>query len=285
MGDLLGALGQGYMQRAIVAGLLVGLICPAIGLFLVLRRLSLIGDGLGHVSFAGVAAGWLIGVYPLFSAAVFAIVGALGIERLRSWRREYGDLALAIVFYSGIALGVVLTSLSRRMTVNLFGYLFGSILTVTELDLLVIGGAGAFVLGTLALLGKELFALAYDEDVARVAGLPVRRLNYLIVLLAALTVVAALRVVGILLVAGLLVVPVAASLQVARSFRATLSWAMAFGVSSVLAGLLASYLIDLAPGGAIVLTSVLIFVLAAAGREIVNRRQRRQASHPLLPKP
>ena len=275
MDDLFIALQQGYLQRAILAGLLVGLTCPAIGLFLVLRRLSLIGDGLGHVSFAGVAAGWLTGIYPLFSAAALAALGAIGIERLRSWRREYGDLALAIVFYSGIALGVVLTSLARRVNVSLFGYLFGSILTVTELDLVVIGVAGALVLGTLALLGKELFALAYDEDVARVSGLPVGPLNYLIVLLAAVTVVAALRVVGILLVAGLLVIPVAASLQVARSFRATLAIAMICGVTSVLIGLLGAYLFDLAPGGAIVLTAVLIFLLAVAGRELTSRRRRR----------
>ena len=277
MEDLLAALQQGYLQRAILAGLLVGLTCPAIGLFLVLRRLSLIGHGLGHVSFAGVAAGWLAGIYPLISAAALAVLGAIGIERLRSWRREYGDLALAIVFYSGIALGVVLTSLARQVNLNLFGYLFGSILTVTELDLVVIGLAGALVLGALALLGKELFALAYDEDVARVSGVPVGPLNYLIVLLAALTVVAALRVVGILLVAGLLVIPVAASLQIARSFRATLAVAMIFGVASVLLGLLGAYVFDLAPGGAIVLVGILIFLLAAAGRELAARRPRRQS--------
>lgn len=263
MNDFLAVLEQGYMQRAILAGLLVGLTCPAIGLFLVLRRLSLIGDGLGHVSFAGVAAGWLIGIHPLISAAIFAVAGALGIERLRAWHREHGDLGLAIIFYAGIALGVVLTSLSRRLTVNLLGYLFGSILTVGDLDLIIIGAAGGLVLIALFLLGKELFALALDEDVARVSGIPATALNYLIVLLAALTVVAALRVVGILLVAGMLVIPVAASLQLARSFRATQVLALGFGVASVLIGLIASYFLDLAPGGAIVLTAVLIFLLAA----------------------
>ncbi len=260
------------MQRALLAGLVVGATCPVIGVYLVLRRLSLIGDGLGHVSFAGVAAGWLAGVYPLLSAAMFAILGAVAIERLRSWRREYGDLALAMVFYSGIALGVVLTSLSRRMNVSLFGYLFGSILTVTQLDLIVISVAGGSVLAILTLLHKELFTLAYDEDLARVSGLPTGFLNYLVVILTAVTVVAALRVVGILLVAGLLVIPVSASLQLARSFRATLTYAILFGVLSVLLGLLAAYVFDLAPGGAIILTAVLTFLLATSVRGVGARR-------------
>lgn len=275
MTDLWAVLQQGYMQRAILAGLIVGITCPVIGLFLVLRRLSLIGDGLGHVAFAGVAAGWLVGLYPLISAAILAVLGALGIERMRSWRRDYGDLSLAMVFYSGIALGAVLTSLSRRLTVALLGYLFGSILTVTETDLIIIGLASATVLIAVWLFGKELFAVAYDEDIARVSGLPVARLNYLIVFLAAITVVAALRVVGILLVAGMLVIPVAASLQIARGFAWTMSLSIVFGVASVLAGLLAAYSFDLAPGGAIVTTAILLFILSSIGREIVARRHRR----------
>ncbi len=274
MESLIEAIGQGYMQRAILAGLVVGVVCPAVGVYLVLRRLSLVGDGLGHASFAGVAGAWLLGIYPLLGAAVFAVLGAVGIERLRSWRREYGDLALAIVFYSGIALGVVLTSLSRRMSANLFGYLFGSILTVTSLDLLVISVTGAAVLAVLMLVRGELFALAYDEDLARVSGLPVGALNYLVVVLAAVTVVAALRVVGILLVAGMLVIPVAASLQLARSFRQTMIYAVAFGVVSVLGGLLSSYLLDLAPGGTIVLAAVLGFLAAALGRRAGSHRRR-----------
>lgn len=272
MGQFIDALGQGYMQRAILAGLVVGVVCPAIGVYLVLRRLSLIGDGLGHASFAGVAGAWLFGIYPLLGAAVFALLGAVVIERLRSWRRDYGDLALAIVFYSGIALGVVLTGLSRRMNANLFGYLFGSILTVTRLDLLVIVTTGVAVLALLTLVRGELFALAYDEDLARVSGLPVSALNYLVVVLAAATVVAALRVVGILLVAGMLVIPVAASLQVARSFRQTMLYAVVFGVASVLAGLFGSYMLDLAPGGAIVLAAVLSFLAASLAGRVGRRR-------------
>lgn len=260
------------MQRAIVAGILVGLVCPAIGVYVVLRRLSLIGDGLGHLSFAGIAAGWLAGIAPLLGAAIFAVAGALGIERLRTWRRDSADLSLAIIFYAGIALGVVLTGLARRMNVNLFGYLFGSILTVSEADLVLIAIAALTVLAALALFSKELLAVTYDEDVARASGLPVSALNYLVLVLAALTVVAALRVVGILLVAGLLVIPVAASLQIARSFRATLLYATGFGVASVLLGLVSAFLLDLAPGGSIVLAAILLFLLAGAAQRLSAAR-------------
>ncbi|MBI2912023.1 MAG: metal ABC transporter permease [Chloroflexi bacterium] len=271
MDQLLAVLQQSYMQRAIIAGLLVGVTCPAIGLYLVLRRLSLIGDGFGHLSFAGVAAGWLLGVYPLITAAAFAIIGGIGIERLRSWRRDSGDMALAIVFYAGISMGVVLAGLSRHLNANLLSYLFGSILTVTELDLAVIAGAALLVLVSLTLLQKELFAISYDEEGAKVAGLPVTTLNYLLVILAGLTVVASLRVVGIILVAGLLVIPVAASLLLGRSFRATLAWAMVFGGGSALIGLMASYLLDLAPGGAIILTAILLFLIVGATRGVLAR--------------
>lgn len=266
-----------FMRLALATGAIVGVLAPAVGFFLVQRQLSLIGDGIGHVAFAGVAAGWLVGIYPLISAAILAVLGALGIERMRSWRRDYGDLSLAIVFYSGIALGVVLTSLSRRLTVALLGYLFGSILTVTETDLLIIGAASAAVLIAVWLFGKEMFAVAYDEDIARVSGLPVTWLNYLIVFLAAITVVASLRVVGILLVAGMLVIPVAAALQIARSFTAALTLAVGFGITSVLAGLAAAYALDLAPGGAIVSTAILIFVISSLLREIMTRRRKRAA--------
>lgn len=268
MGALIEPLQQSYFQRAVVAGLLVGLICPAIGVFLVLRRLSLIGDGLGHVSLAGVTAGWLAGLPPLGGAGLFATVGALAIERLRSARREHGDMALAVVFYGGIALGVVLAGLGRRMNASFFAYLFGSILTVTEQDLVVIAAAGFVVIAILLLFSKELMAITFDEELARVSGLPVNALNYLVVFLAAITVVAALPVVGTLLVAGLLVIPVAASLQVARSFRATVVAAMGFGVASVLLGLIASYTLDLAPGGAIVLTAIGLFLLASLARRL-----------------
>ena len=263
MQDIIFALSQDYMQRALIASIIVGISCPIVGLYLVLRRLSLIGDGLGHAAFAGVAAAWLAGINPLLGAAIFAIAGALGVERLRSWRREHGDLALAIVFYSGIALGVVLTSLARRMNLSLFTYLFGSILTITNTDLLIIGITGACVIVLVIMLYKELFTLTYDEDIAKVSGLPVNLLNYLIVLLGAITVVSALRVVGVLLVAGMLVIPVASALQIARSFKQASIYSICFGLASTILGLAFSYILDLAPGGAIVLTAVILFTISS----------------------
>ncbi len=234
MAALIEALQQSYFQRALIAGLLVGVICPAIGVYLVLP---------------------------------------IAIERLRAARREHGDMALAVVFYGGIALGVVLAGLGRRMNASFFAYLFGSILTVTESDLVIIGASGFVVVAALALFSKELLAVTFDEELARVSGLPVQALNYLVVFLAAITVVAALPVVGTLLVAGLLVIPVAASLQIARSFHTTLLAAMAFGAVSALLGLVISYTLDLAPGGAIVLTAIGLFLLASlAGRVHVGGR-------------
>jgi zinc transport system permease protein len=271
MSDFLDVLQQSYFQRAIVASAIVGLTCPAIGLFLVLRRLSLIGDGIGHVSFAGVSAAFMGGVAPLIGAGAFAALGALGIERLRSWRRERGDLALAIVFYGALALGVVLASAARRLNAGVIGYLFGSVLTVTDEDLLLVGVASGVVLVVLALLWRVLFAVTYDEDLARAAGLPVVALNYGVMLLTAVTVVASLRVVGTLLVAGLLVIPVAASLQIARGFRQALAFAMGFGLMASLLGLLAAYQWDLAPSGTIVLTAIALFLGAGVAGDVFKR--------------
>jgi zinc transport system permease protein len=269
--DLLEVLQQSYVQRAIVASAIVGITGPAIGLFLVLRRLSLIGDGIGHVSFAGVNAALMSGVAPLLGAGAFAALGALGIERLRIWRRDRGDVGLAIVFYGALALGVVLASAARRLNAGVIGYLFGSVLTVTDEDLLLVGVASAGVLIGVALLWRALFAVTYDEDLARMAGLPVVALNYGVMLLTAITVVASLRVVGTLLVAGLLVIPVAASLQLARGFGQALAWSMAFGLLASLLGLLVAYSLDLAPSGTIVLTAITLFVVAGIAGDLRKR--------------
>ena len=256
-----------YFQRALLAAALVGLLCPTIGVFLVLRRLSLIGDGLGHISFAGVTFGWVVGVYPLLSAAIFAIAGAVGLEVLRSRRREYADLALAILFYTGIALGVIFISISGSAGVNVTAFLFGSIITVSRQDVATVAALSVFVLAAVALFYRSLVAITFDEDLARTAGLPVRRLNLGLSVLAALTVVVGIRVVGVLLVAALLAVPVAAALQLARSFRTTLLLGVVFGELASIGGLLAAYYLDLAPGGTIVIVAVLLFLATIVGRQ------------------
>jgi zinc transport system permease protein len=259
-----------FMRLAFAAGAIVGLLAPAVGFFLVQREMSLIGDGIGHVAFAGVAVGYLLGISPVWTALVAAILGAVAIEWLRARRKAAGDQALAVVFYTGIAGGVVLISAAGALNANLFAYLFGSILTVTRSDLAVIATLGLGALAVIAVLLRGLIAVALDEEGARVAGLPVALLNGLMSMLAALTIGVSMRIVGILLIAALMVLPVIAAQRVAWSVRSTMGISMLFGLGSVLAGLTISYYGNLPPGGTIVLTGTAVF-LAASLVEAVAR--------------
>jgi zinc transport system permease protein len=254
----------GFMQRALVASVAVGAFAPAIGIFLVQKRLSLIGDGIGHVAFAGVGAGLLAGWAPLWTALVFAVGGSLGIEWFRVRRRTSGDVALAILFYSGIALGVVLLSLGDGLSADVLTYLFGQPLTVRPDEVVTIVGLGAAILLLVLVLRRVMFSVVTDDEWSRVAGLPVAAVNALLAVLTAVAVVAAMQIVGILLVAALMVLPVATAQMLARSFRATLGWSMSIGVAVAIAGLAASRVWGLAPGGTIVLLAAATFVLAAA---------------------
>ena len=249
-----------FMRLALGAGAVVGLLAPAVGFFLVQRRQSLIGDGIGHVAFAGVAAGILLDVSPILTALVAAVLGGVAIEILRSRGGTAGDQALALVFYTGIALGVVLVSSAGALNVDLFQYLFGSILTVTRTDLLMIATLGAVGLGTIGLLYRALAGIAVDEEGARVAGVPIGALNVAVAALAAVTVALSMRVVGILLVAALMVLPVSAASRVAWSMRSTLVLSMVLGLGSALAGLTLAYYADLPPGGTIVLVASGLYV-------------------------
>jgi zinc transport system permease protein len=257
-----------FMRLALAAGAIVGLLAPAVGFFLVQRRQSLVGDGIGHVAFAGVAAGLLLDVSPVLTALVAAVLGGVAIEALRSRGGAAGDQALALVFYTGIAAGVVLVSSAGALDVDLFQYLFGSILTVTREDLALIAVLGAVGLATIALLYRALAAVIVDEEGARVAGVPIERLNVTVAVLAAVTVALSMRVVGILLVAALMVLPVTAAGRVAWSMRSTLVLAMAIGLISALAGLTIAYYADLPPGGTIVLVAAGAFALLSAVRPI-----------------
>lgn len=259
------------MRLALGAGAVVGVLAPAVGFFLVQRRQSLIGDGIGHVAFAGVAAGILLDVSPVLTALVAAVLGGVAIEVLRSRGGTAGDQALALVFYTGIAVGVVLVSTAGALNVDLFQYLFGSILTVTRTDLVVIAALGAVGLATIGLLYRALAAVVVDEEGARVVGVPIGRLNIAVAALAAVTVALSMRVVGILLVAALMVLPVSAAGRIAWSMRSTFVLAMGIGLGSSLVGLTISYYADLPPGGTIVLVAAVVFgaavvVSAATGR-------------------
>jgi zinc transport system permease protein len=253
-----------FMRLAFAVGAIVGVLAPAVGFFLVERRQSLIGDGIGHVAFAGVALGYLLDVSPVATALAAAVAGAVAIEWLRARGAAAGDQALALVFYTGIAIGVVLVATAGALDVNLFQYLFGSILTTTRTDLVVVAVLGAAGLTTIALLYRALAAIVLDEEGARVAGVPIAALNGAVAVLAALTVAISMRIVGILLIAALMVLPVIAAGRVAWSMRSTIGLATAIGLGSVLAGLTVAYYGDLPPGGAIVLVAAGAFCACSA---------------------
>lgn len=251
-----------FMRRAWLAGLIMALICPLIGSFLVLRRQSLIGDGLGHIAFAGVAAGALWGVSPVLSAAAATVIGALAIEQVRVRLSEAADMVLAIFFYTGMGLAVIFTGLNKEGGFNLGSVLFGSLMMVSRQDLLIVGVLAVAAAAFVALFYRPLQYLTFDETSARVAGLPVRRLNLLLVLLTALTVALSMRIVGLLLVSAMMVIPVACALNTAKSFAGTIIQSMAYGVASVSAGLVLSYYGNLAPGGTIVVVCTGFFLLS-----------------------
>jgi zinc transport system permease protein len=261
-----------YMQLALVSGIAMGTAAPLVGAFLVQKRLSLMGDGIGHLAFAGVAGGLLLEVWPVASALLVAVAGALAIERLRGRGRVSGDLALALFFYAGIAAGVVLAGASDRFDATVLSYLFGSILTVSAADTWTVLALGVAVLATMALIGRALFAVVLDEESARVAGLPVDALNGALAVVVAVTIVAAMRVVGILLVAALMVLPVATAQVLGRSFRTTVGLAMAVGVGSSVVGLGAARQWGLPPGGTIVLVAAGAFGIVSLTAERLLRR-------------
>jgi zinc transport system permease protein len=250
-----------FMQKALLAAALVGIAAPAIGVYLVQRRLSLMGDGIGHVALTGVGVGLLAGIFPVLTALVAAALGAVVIELLRERGRIAGDVALAIVFYGGLAGGALLASMSPSGLTGLLPYLFGSVLGVETQDLVVVAAVAFVVVGITTLLHKELFAVANDEDVARVSGLPVRAYNLLVAVTAAVTVAVTMRVVGILLVSAMLVLPVAAVQQLTRSFRSTVLLASVLGFGVSVGGLVLAWYIDSVPGATIVLSAIAVFAL------------------------
>lgn len=264
-----------FMRRALGAALLVGLTAPTVGAYLLQRRLALIGDGLGHVALAGVALAVLTGTAPVAVALVVAVIGAVTIELVRQRGRTGGEVALAILFYGGIAGGVVLISQAPGGTAaNLNAYLFGAITTTTDADLVTFAVLCIGVLAVTIGLGRFLLAVSIDEEYARAAGLPVLAMNLLLAVTTALTVVVSMRVVGLLLISALMIVPVAASQQLVSSFRATVAGGVVIGVGSSVTGVMTSYYSDTPSGGTIVLVAIGAFVAtlaAGAGRSALSR--------------
>ena len=261
----------GFMQRALLAALISGLLCPAVGAYIVQRRLSLLGDGLGHVAIAGVGLAMLTRLAPLPVAIVVCLIGALGIEWLRQRGRATADVGLAILFYGGISVGLLLAALAGQGAGTLSQYLFGSLITVTRGDLWLIAVLAVVVLGIGIGLAPQLFSVCLDEDYARTQGLPVRALNMLIVGMAAVTVTLSMRTVGLLLVSALMVVPVAAAQNLAGSFKTTIGLAMGIGVLAGGGGTLVSAAANTPSGPTIVVVAIVVFGLAAAAAALRAR--------------
>jgi len=273
-----------FMQRAVLAALFTGLAAPAVGTYLVQRRLALMGDGLGHVAVTGVALGLLTGTSPTWTAVVVAVLGAVLIEVIRERGHTNGDVALALLFYGGLAGGVLLTGLGGESANRLQEYLFGSITTISAGDVLVTMTLAAVVVVVAVGLSPQLFAVAQDQEFARVAGLNVRAYNLLVAVLAAVSVTVAMRTVGLLLVSALMVVPVATSQQLTRSFRATLAAAMALGTLASVGGLVvsafASFHARVAPGPTIVLLALAGFVVTWPVGAWLRHRERLRVPFP-----
>jgi zinc transport system permease protein len=278
MSDLLHLLTLPFMQRALLAAVFTGLAAPAVGTYLVQRRLALMGDGIGHVAVTGVALGLLTGASPTWTAVVVAVLGAVVIEVIRERGHANGDVALALLFYGGLAGGVLITGLAGQSGARLQEYLFGAITTISVTDVWITMGLAVVVIVICVGLAPQLFAVAQDQEFARVAGLNVRVYNLLVAVLAAVSVTVAMRTVGLLLVSALMVVPVATAQQVTRTFRTTLTASMALGTAASLGGLVvsafASFHARVAPGPTIVLLALAGFVVTWPLGVLLRSRQR-----------
>ncbi|MBW5481753.1 metal ABC transporter permease [Streptomyces bambusae] len=267
-------LNYAFMQRALIAAALVGITAPAIGTYLVQRRQAVMGDGLGHVAMTGVALGFLLNTSPVWMATLVAVVGAVGMELIRSRGRTSGDVALAMLFYGGLAGGVMIINLAPNgSTTNLVSAMFGSITTVAPEDVTAMLILAAFVIAVTIGLRRQLFAVCQDEEFAKVTGLPVRALNLLLAVTAAVTVTVAMRIVGLLLVSAMMVIPVAAAQRVTRGFAATLGLAIAISLAVSLGGTAATYYVDVPSGATIVLIAIGVFLATTALSAPLARRR------------
>ncbi|GIN55794.1 metal ABC transporter permease [Lederbergia ruris] len=258
-----------FLRNTFITGLLIGFIAPLLGTFIVVRRLSLIADALSHVTLAGIATSLFFsktflpfaGMNPLYFGIGFSVIGSLLIERLRLVYKHYQELAIPIIMSGGIGVSVIFISLADGFNTDLFSYLFGSVSAVSRMDLYLILGIAIFVGIIIILLYKEWFLLSFDEEHAKVAGIPAKFLHFLFMLMTALVIAASMRIVGILLVSALMTLPVAASMRIARGFKQTIWLSILFGEISVIGGLISAYYLDLAPGGTIVVLSIFILLI------------------------
>jgi zinc transport system permease protein len=260
----------GFVQRALVAGCFIALLCSILGVLLVLRRLSLIGDGLAHVTFGSVALGLVFKIYPLYLSIPVVMLSALGILKLTGKAKLYGDAAIGVVSALGIAGGVLLASMAGGFNVDLFSYLFGNILAITDAEVVISMVLCAIVLLLICVYYHEIFSITFDEEFASVSGIHTKRINAMIVLLTAVTVVLAMNVVGVMLISALLILPAVTALQVARGFKNTLIISGLTAVVSVVVGIFASLMMNLPTGATIVIVNLAFFLIILTGK----RRQK-----------
>lgn len=269
-----------FLRQAFISGILIGLMAPLLGVFIVVRRLSLIADALSHVTLAGIAGSLFLSqsvpalalLNPLYMGMASAVAGSTLIEKLRTLYKHYQELAIPIIMSGGLGLAALFISLADGFRTDLFSYLFGSVSAVSYQDMWIVIGVTAIVLVFLIGFFKELFVLSFDEEYAHASGLPAKWIHFLFMVVTALVIAASMRIVGILLVSSLMTLPVAAAMRLAKSFKGAILWSLLFGQTSVLFGLVSAFYLDLAPGATIVLTSILILLIVIA---IMGRKGRR----------
>ncbi len=265
-----------FLQNAFGAGLIIGVIAPLLGVFIVVRRLSLIADALSHVTLAGIAGSLYLSqsvavfsaLNPLFLGIAASVGGSVLIERLRTLYKHYEELAIPIILSAGIGFGAIFISLAQGFSNDLFGYLFGSVSAVSRQDLLIVMAIAIVVLAFIVIFFKELFVLSFDDEYAKASGLPAKWIHFMFMIVTALVIAGSMRIVGILLVSSLMTIPVAAAMRVSKSFKQTITLSIIFGEASVIAGLISAFYFDLAPGGTIVVTSILLLLLVLVYKKI-----------------
>ena len=269
--DIAGFFQYAFIQKALIAGSFIAITCAALGMFLVLRKMSLIGDGLSHVSFGAIALGLFFGIYPLYIAIPVVMLGSLLILEITKRASVYGDAAIGIVSAVGIAGGVILASLSKGFNVDLFGYLFGNILAISETEVFLSVALSVIVLIVIIFFYWDLFSATFDEEYAKTTGTNIKLINALVFLLAAVTVILAVRVMGVMLVSALLILPAVSALQVAKKFKAAIIIAVVISLVSVLLGITVSFFADIPAGATVVMLNACFFILALFYKKFILR--------------
>ncbi|WP_102346617.1 metal ABC transporter permease [Bacillus sp. Marseille-P3661] len=274
-----------FLQNAFFTGIMIGILAPLLGVFIVVRRLSLIADALSHITLAGIAASMLLekkvmafqGLNPIYMGMVFSVGGSMLIENLRKIYKHYQELAIPIILSGGVGLSVVFISLADGFNTDLFTYLFGSVTAVSRVDLWTILIVTIVVISMIVLFFKELFILSFDEEHAVVSGINAKWIHFLFIVMVAIVIAASMRIVGVLLVSALMTLPVASSIRIARGFKQTILYSVLFGEIAVVGGLIVAYYLDIAPGGTIVIFSILILMTTILIKKITRSLPRKTA--------